>query len=85
VAPTGYIGGVRRGGRTMIPTSEVERIQDGEQVRMIRALDEMHDRTEGLGSDDGLNEEEMELLHETRPGVLPWEQGERGGESGDRA
>lgn len=69
----GYVHGVKRGSRTMIPLSEVERIQEGDQVRMIRALDELHGQAEDIGSDEGMTDEEMESLHQSRPGVLPWE------------
>jgi len=75
---TGYITSVERDGRTMIPVSEIERIQGSDQVHMIRALDDLHDQTAGLGSDEGMTDEEMEMLHQTRLGRLPWERAERG-------
>ena len=70
---TGYLRGVKRGGRTMIPLSEVERITDGAPLRAVKAAETLHDLASALGGDEGLSEAEMEQLHATRPGRLPWE------------
>lgn len=66
---------VTRGNRTMIPLSEVERVQDSEQLRGLRASDRAHDATATLGdpNDLGLTAEQMEDLEVARPGRLPWE------------
>jgi Helix-turn-helix domain len=70
---TGYIQGAKRGGRTLIPLAEIERIRDGDPVRAHKAADQLHDRAAPLGADLPMNEAEMELLHGARPGKLPWE------------
>lgn len=76
----GYLHGVRRGGRTLIPLSEVERIKDGDKVRLDQALDRLHDEAEDFGAPRGMTEDEMEMLHQSRPGTLPWERS--GGDNG---
>ena len=75
---SGYLQGVRRGGRTMIPIGEVERIQRDERVRVIRELEKIHDSIADLGSDKGMSPEELEDLEASRPGRLPWERETRG-------
>lgn len=61
-------------GEAMITISEIERVRDSEPVRMIRTLDRLHDEIEELGfPGEPLTEEEMEMLHASRPGTLPWE------------
>ncbi len=69
----GDIQYVMRGNRMMIPMSEIDRVQESEPIRMLRALDKAHDEIEDFGSPDGLTDEEMEILHASRPGRLPWE------------
>ena len=64
---------VPRGNRTMIPLSEILRIQNSERVRGIRATDRLHTLSEGLGTDEGLSSEELEDLAAARPGKLPWQ------------
>lgn len=73
---TGYLQGVRRGGRTMIPIGEVERIQRDERVRVIRELEKIHDSIADLGSDEGMTDEELRDLAASRPGRLPWQREE---------
>jgi hypothetical protein len=68
----GYIRGAERGGRTLIPLAEIERIRNGDSARAIKAADHLHDRAAPLGEDQPTSATEMELLHDARPGTLPW-------------
>jgi hypothetical protein len=71
----GEIRGVtKHGNRTMIPLSEIQRLQDSDIVRGIRASDDAHDASTALGSDEGMSDEELAILSASRPGKLPWEQ-----------
>lgn len=69
----GYIHGLKRNGRTLIPLSEIERIKDDDRVRVIRAADRLDDETEDLGGPEGLSDEELRALSASRPGTLPWQ------------
>ena len=68
----GFIHGVTRDGRTLIPLSEIERVQDSDQVRAIRASDRAHDASD-FGIGDGLTDEQLRDLSASRPGTLPWQ------------
>jgi hypothetical protein len=61
------------GNRTMIPLSEVERLQESPLVRGLRASDRAHEQAAALGTPDGLTPEQLDDLEEARPGRLPWE------------
>lgn len=62
-----------RGNRMMIPLAEVERIQQSQEVRGIRASDRAHDAVEALGTAENLTQPQLDDLSETRPGRVPWE------------
>lgn len=68
----GEIATVTRGNRTMIPVSEIERVQDSERVRGIRASDRVHETLDDFGEESGLTDEQMHRLERSRPGRLPW-------------
>lgn len=69
---TGYLQGVKRNERTMIPAAEIERIIDDDRVRQMRAAEELDDLTNELGLGRPMTDEEMQILEATRPGTLPW-------------
>lgn len=64
---------IRRGEETLIPLAEVERLYANERIALIRAADRVHDTLEDFGPKEGLTEEQLEDLHNSRPGTLPWE------------
>lgn len=70
---SGYLCGVKRGGRTMIPVSEVERIRDSDYVRTARILDELDEDIGDFGVEEGLTDEQLQDLSASRPGRLPWQ------------
>jgi hypothetical protein len=70
---TGFLSSVQRGNRMMIPLAEIERAQNDERVRAIRAADKLHDASSNLGVPEGLTDEEMQQLSAARPGRLPWQ------------
>jgi hypothetical protein len=69
---TGYIKGVKRGERTMIPASEIVRLEEDDRVRAMRVVDRLHEESSSLGSEEGLTPQELQDLIAGRPGPPPW-------------
>lgn len=69
---SGYLHGITQGSRTLIPISEIERVQDSERVRRIRQAERLHDQSADLGGDDELSAAEIDALEAGQPGTLPW-------------
>jgi excisionase family DNA binding protein len=69
---SGYLAGKMIGGRTLIPRSEVERLEADAPLQTMRTIDRLHDESSDLGSDEGLTAEEFQVLEAARPGTLPW-------------
>jgi len=70
---TGYIHGVQRNGRTMIPAAEIERIRDDDRVRALRVTGQLHAEIAAFGGPDALSDEELAGLRAGRSGRPPWE------------
>jgi excisionase family DNA binding protein len=69
---SGYLRGVRRGGRMLIPLAEVERILADDRVRAVRTVERLHEATADLSGAEGLSEAELDALEAGRPSTLPW-------------
>jgi excisionase family DNA binding protein len=69
---TGYLAGKKLGGRTLIPRSEIARLEHDSRVRAMQAIDRLHEACSDLGDDDGLTPDELQALDSGRPGTLPW-------------
>jgi len=69
---TGYLKGKRIGGRTLIPQSEIARLEHDDQVRAMRVVGRLNEETSDLGRDGGMTPEELQMLSDGRPGTLPW-------------
>jgi len=70
---TGYLTGKRMGGRTLIPRSEIARLEDDERVRIMRTVGKLHEESNDLGRDEGMTPQELQMLSDGRPGTLPWQ------------
>ena len=68
---TGYLHGVQRNGRIMIPVSEIARIRDDDRVREQRAASLSQDEIADFGRE--LTDAELRALKAGRPGRPPWE------------
>src|SRR5881409_3158835 len=63
---TNYLQGVKRGNRTLIPLSEIERIKSQDRVRMIQTSEQLQDATCLPGDDRPLTSDELVILQEAR-------------------
>ncbi|MGZ6375840.1 MAG: helix-turn-helix domain-containing protein [Ktedonobacterales bacterium] len=62
----------RVGNRMMLSLSELEHLKHDPLMRGLRASEALHDKSKIPGADEGLTDEEMCDLEDTRPGQLPW-------------
>ena len=69
---TGYVRGVQRNERVMIPVTEIERIWDDDRVRALRASSQLHEEIADFTGPEGLSDDELAGLAAARPGRLPW-------------
>jgi excisionase family DNA binding protein len=70
---SGYLNGVRRGSRILIPASEIARIREEDPVRRVRHTELLLDASAALGSEDDMTEGQLHELSAERPGTLPWQ------------
>lgn len=66
---------VKVGTHTRIARRELERLLDSRRTRAIQRADRAWDQVDGAFGEDGLTQEEMETLAQSRPGTLPWQRG----------
>lgn len=69
---SGFLACQATAGDPLIPMSEIERVLEHDEVAEMRTLDRLHRLSALPGSDDGMSEDELELLSDSRPGRLPW-------------
>jgi hypothetical protein len=69
---TGYIRGMRRNERIMIPVTEIERIRDDDRVHAMRASSRLHEEIADFSGPEHLSDDELAGLAAARPGRPPW-------------
>lgn len=69
---TGYLHGVKRNERTMVPVTEVERIWHDDRVRALRAASQLQAEVADFSGPDVLTDDELMGLVAARPGRPPW-------------
>ena len=62
----------RVGNRMMLSLAELEHLKHDPLMRGLKAAEALHDTSKIPGTDEGLTDEEMRNLEDTRPGRLPW-------------
>lgn len=70
---TGYLRGVKRNERTMIPASEIARIRDEDRIQLLRVSEQRQQVSEIPGDTEPLTNEEKRLLSASRSGRAPWQ------------
>jgi excisionase family DNA binding protein len=65
---------VRVGAHTRIARQELERLRESRRLAAVRASDRQWDQVDAAFGSEGLTQEQMDTLSETRPGALPWKQ-----------
>lgn len=72
MARRGQIDAAQRGGRFLIPMTEIIRLQGEPMIHDLQRIEGDYARMAFPGSDDPVSDEEMESLEEGHPGTLPW-------------
>jgi hypothetical protein len=62
---------VMNGNRIMVPMDALLALKKSREVARLRASDTAHDT--GFDDDRPMSQAEMDALHDTRPGTLPWQ------------
>jgi len=60
----------KNGSRIMVPLKDLLSLKHNRRVQRIRASDAAH--AASFDDDEPMSETEMDILHDTRPGTLPW-------------
>lgn len=62
----------RNGNRIMVPVGVLLSLKNSRLARRLQASDASH--ATSFDDDTPLSQGEMDILHDTRPGTLPWQQ-----------
>jgi excisionase family DNA binding protein len=73
IVHAGRIQARKVGTHYSIPLAEIERLQDDPAIAGLQATSRIHARLDAeLGPEIALTDEEMRMLSDSRPGMLPW-------------
>jgi excisionase family DNA binding protein len=63
---------VKVGTHTRVARRALERLRESRRLAAIQASDRQWDEVDAAFGSEGLTQEQMDALSETRPGTLPW-------------